>query len=63
MKKEKKIWNKRYVCDVQFGVDKELSNEEHLEISRRTLKAVQTILHDMGIPAEHNMLCGVSLDT
>jgi hypothetical protein len=49
-----KIWNKRYICEVRFGVDKELSSEECLEISRRAINEVEKILKEMRLPAEHN---------
>lgn len=56
------VLNIRYVCDVRFGVDKELSNDECLEISRRAINEVDKILKDMGIPAEHNQTSGVCLE-
>jgi len=58
----KNVWNLRYVCDVRFGVDKELSNEECLEISRRAIEEIDKILKEMGIPSDHNRTSGVCLE-
>ncbi len=54
--------NTRYICTLNFGVDKELSNEECLAISKKALNEFDKILKEMGIPAEHNENCGIKLN-